>query len=102
MSIAMIETTRFLVQEMTAMVGYTQSDEITLVWYEPSQSLADYAFDGRFQKIATVLAGMASAKFYKLVLEHLPDKAGETPHFDCRVWQVPSSRAVLGHPRACE
>src|SRR4051812_24474708 len=90
MSIAMIEATRYLVQELNALVGYTQSDEITLAWYESSQSLSEYDFDGRFQKLASVLAGMASAKFCQLVREHLPAKANETPHFDCRVWQVPS------------
>jgi tRNA(His) 5'-end guanylyltransferase len=90
MSIAMIETTRFLVQELHALVGYTQSDEITLAWFEASRSASDYAFDGRFQKIASVLAGMASAKFCQLVREHLPAKANDTPHFDCRVWQVPT------------
>jgi tRNA(His) guanylyltransferase len=90
MSMAMIETTRFLVQEMTALVGYTQSDEITLAWFESSQSASDYAFDGRFQKLASVLAGMASARFCRLVVEHLPGKVNETPHFDCRVWQVPT------------
>lgn len=90
MSIAMIETTRYLVQEMAALIGYTQSDEITLVWFEASQSASDYAFDGRFQKLASILAGMTSTKFYQLVLEHLPNKAKETPHFDCRVWQVPT------------
>jgi len=90
MSTAMIETTRYLVHEMTALIGYTQSDEITLAWYEPSQSLSDYAFDGRFQRFASVLAGMASARFCQLVVEHLPAKVRETPHFDCRVWQVPA------------
>jgi tRNA(His) 5'-end guanylyltransferase len=39
---------------------------------------------------ASVLAGMASAKFCQLVIEHLPNKVKETPHFDCRVWQVPT------------
>lgn len=90
MSIAMIETTRYLVQEMTALVGYTQSDEITLAWFEPSESVSDYAFDGRFQKLASVIAGMASTRFFQLVLQHLPGKAKESPHFDCRVWQVPT------------
>jgi tRNA(His) guanylyltransferase len=90
MSTAMIETARYLVQDMTAIVGYTQSDEITLAWFESSQSASAYAFDGRFQKLASVLAGMASARFVQLVLKHLPEKAGETPHFDCRVWQVPT------------
>jgi tRNA(His) guanylyltransferase len=90
MSLAMIETTRYLVQEMIALVGYTQSDEITLAWYEPVQSESDYAFDGRFQKLSSVLAGMASARFCQLVATHLPGKVQETPHFDCRVWQVPT------------
>ncbi|MDQ3336210.1 MAG: tRNA(His) guanylyltransferase Thg1 family protein [Myxococcota bacterium] len=90
MSVSMIETARYLVQEMQALVGYTQSDEITLAWYEPADSTSDYMFDGRFQKIASVLAGMASARFAKLVAQHLPQKADETPHFDCRVWQVPT------------
>jgi len=90
MSAAMVETARYLVQEMRPLVGYTQSDEITLAWFEPSQSVSDYDFDGRFQKLASVLAGMASTRFYQLVLEHLPQKAKETPHFDCRVWQVPT------------
>ncbi len=33
MSVSMIETARYLVQEMQALVGYTQSDEITLAWH---------------------------------------------------------------------
>jgi tRNA(His) 5'-end guanylyltransferase len=90
MSTAMMETTRFLIKEMTALVGYTQSDEITLAWFESSQSASDYAFDGRFQKLASLLAGMASARFCQLVAQHLPNKVSETPHFDCRVWQVPT------------
>jgi tRNA(His) guanylyltransferase len=90
LSHAMIETARYLVQEMLALVAYTQSDEITLAWYEPVQSASTYAFDGRFQKLASVLAGMASARFCQLVSEHVPSKASETPHFDCRVWQVPT------------
>jgi tRNA(His) guanylyltransferase len=90
MSRCMSETTRFLVQEMQARVGYTQSDEITLAFYEPSQSASEYAFDGRFQKLASVLAGMASARFCQLVLQHLPAKTSEVPHFDCRIWQVPT------------
>jgi tRNA(His) guanylyltransferase len=90
LSRAMIETARYLVKEMLALVAYTQSDEITLAWYEPVQSASSYAFDGRFQKLASVLAGMASARFGKLIAELVPSKASETPHFDCRVWQVPT------------
>jgi tRNA(His) guanylyltransferase len=90
LSTVMIETARYLVQDLTAIVAYTQSDEITLAWYEASTSASDYLFDGRFQKLASVLAGAASARFVKLVAQHLPEKSDETPHFDCRVWQVPT------------
>ena len=90
MSRSMIETARYLVQETGALVGYTQSDEITLAWYEPAGGERDYLFDGRLQKIASVLAGMASARFVQLVAQHLPHKAAEVPHFDARVWQVPT------------
>jgi tRNA(His) guanylyltransferase len=90
MSRCMVETTRFLVQEMSAAVGYTQSDEITLAWYESSQSASEYAFDGRFQKLASVLAGMASTRFSQLIARELPAKSTAVPHFDCRVRQVPT------------
>ena len=89
MSCSMIETTRFLVDKLHARVGYTQSDEITLAW-SSSAIPSPYPFNGRLQKLSSVLAGMASARFCQLVVEHLPSKARETPHFDCRVWQVPS------------
>lgn len=95
MSTAMVETTRYLVFELRPLVGYTQSDEITLVWFESSESLSQYSFDGRFQKLVSITAGMASAKFSQLVLEHLPEKANFTPHFDSRVWQVPTIRDAL-------
>jgi tRNA(His) guanylyltransferase len=95
MSRAMIETARCLVHDANALVGYTQSDEITLVWYEPTESESDYPFDGRYQKLASVLAGLASARFVQLVAEHLPGKVAERPHFDCRVWQVPTLQDAL-------
>lgn len=90
MSRCMVETTRYLVQETSALVGYTQSDEVTLAWYEPVQAAKGYAFEGRFQKLTSVLAGMASARFAQLGAEMLPAKANAVPHFDCRVWQVPT------------
>lgn len=90
MSKCMIETTKFLVEETNALVGFVQSDEISLVWFVPPDSVSDYIFGGRIQKITSVLAGMASAKFMKLVMEHIPEKNDTVPSFDCRVWQVPS------------
>ena len=95
MSRLMIETTRFLVGELNARVGYTQSDEITLAWYEPSDSTSAYPFDGRYQKMTSVLAGLASAFFCKMMMSSMPEKQEATPCFDCRVWQVPTLKEAL-------
>jgi tRNA(His) 5'-end guanylyltransferase len=86
----MVETTRVLVDDLQALVGYTQSDEITLLWSVPAAGPTDYPFDGRFQKLASIASGLASAAFTRLVAEHLPEKSRSLPSFDARVWQVPS------------
>jgi len=88
----MREAATSLVASFNATVGYTQSHEITLLFPEP-QNL----FDGRFQKYHSVLAGLASAAFYKALVKHLPEKTerGPVPCFDCRVWQVPSLDTAL-------
>ena len=90
LSTCMIETTKYLVEETHANVGYTQSDEISLAWFIPADSAADYMFVGRVQKLTSILAGLASAKFLRLVIEKIPEKADKIPVFDCRVWQVPT------------
>lgn len=95
LSFCMAETAAYLVEKNQPAFGYTQSDEITLAWYEGPEQNSEYLFGGRFQKLASVLAGMASARFTKLVAEKLPEKAEAVPHFDCRVWQVPSLQAAV-------
>lgn len=94
LSDCMIETTKFLVDETHAKIGYTQSDEISLVWYYDAKEAADYMFDGRIQKLTSILAALASVKFMKLVLEKIPEKAMQVPVFDCRVWQVPTKEVA--------
>lgn len=86
---AMAATACALVEEFHAVVGYTQSDEITLVWREP------VLFDGRFQKMTSVLAGYCSARFVQNARLHCPEKDSLTPCFDCRVFQVPDFQTVL-------
>lgn len=88
-------TTGALVDEFHADVGYTQSDEITLAWYLPPHSkgntASQYPFNGRFQKLTSVLAGFASAAFYYQALRRIDSiDMRDIPSFDCRVWQVPS------------
>ena len=90
LSDCMIQTTAYLVEETHAKIGYTQSDEISLVWFIDANDTAEYMFSGRIQKMTSILASLASVKFAKLVAEKIPEKAEQVPVFDCRVWQVPT------------
>ena len=49
-----------LVEETQAVIGYTQSDEISLVFYTADPK-AQVFFDGRIQKMTSVLAAMTTA-----------------------------------------
>lgn len=82
---AMCETTAHLVHESHARIGYTQSDEISLVWLAETPE-SDVFFSGKVQKMASVLASMAAAKFARVCP---PGFEHRLPHFDCRVFQVP-------------
>ena len=86
----MQETTRHLVKETNALIGYTQSDEITLIWYVGADDPRQYMFDGKCQKNCSVLASIATCFFVKNLPKYLPSKADEFPTFDARVWQVPT------------
>lgn len=84
------EVTAYLVEESNAIVGYTQSDEITLILYNGGHPESQIFFDGRVAKLTSVLASMATAKFNALVSHWLPEKCERLAFFDCRVWNVPS------------
>lgn len=79
-----------LVDRFGVTVGYTQSDEITLVWYTPTDGAADYPFSGRFQKLDSLLAAYATVIFNKHLPSYLPEKITELPIFDCRSFVVPN------------
>lgn len=83
----MVETTKFLVQETGALIGYTQSDEITLILYSDNMESQLYN-GGKKQKILSKLTGKCVTFFNKKVAEFLPDK--EFVNFDCRIYQVPT------------
>jgi tRNA(His) 5'-end guanylyltransferase len=84
----MTETTKFLVQETNAVVGYTQSDEITLVLYSNNRKSAIYN-DGKKQKILSKLTAKCVNFFNEKRKELLPthDKVAV---FDCRIYQTPT------------
>lgn len=85
----MIETTKYLVKETNANCAYTQSDEITLCWFNSNPKASPY-FNGKVFKIITELSAMCSVFFNEKLSEYLPEKVGKRPRFDARVWNVPN------------
>ncbi len=80
-------TTMALVKETNAAVGYTQSDEITLILKPRPQAI----YGGRVEKICSHLAALASVKFLIQVQKRLPPiYANKEPTFDCRCFNVPN------------
>jgi tRNA(His) guanylyltransferase len=90
LSRAMIQTTCALVEKMHATLGYTQSDEISLAFISSGPD-SDTIFNGRTQKLVSVLASFATIAFVT-ELDHLglTNYLDREPHFDCRVCQMPS------------
>lgn len=86
----MRDTTKMLVEKTNANLGYTQSDEISLVWYLPEDHPGQYFFGGRFQKLVGILSSMATGYFIRELDKRIPEKAGQTPEIDARVWQLPT------------
>lgn len=85
MTAAMIETTKHLVHATHARMGYVQSDEISLVWLAGAPE-SDVFFSGKIQKMCSVLASIAAAKFATAIPS---EYASRLPHFDARVFQLP-------------
>lgn len=84
--------------------GYVQSDEITLVLTDFDTIYTDAWFDGNVQKITSVSASMAAAKFNQLrhlrylegcddltwwVGENIKEEFNKLACFDSRCWVIP-------------
>lgn len=94
MTACMVGTTKRLVEEFHARIGYTQSDEISLVWLCDKPE-SEPLFGGKVHKMTSVLASYATAAFGQQLIKHFSfgageDYASELPHFDCRAFQLPS------------
>ena len=89
LSEAMTGTMSGLIEKTHARLGYTQSDEISLVYVAETPE-SDVLFNGRPFKMTSVLAALATALFTaQLRIVGLGDYADRLPHFDCRVCQLP-------------
>lgn len=80
----MIEVTKALVEETCATVGYTQSDEISLIWHTDNPN-GQVFFNGKLQKLVSICASIATAYFNNPGCDDQP-----LAFFDCRVFTVPS------------
>lgn len=101
---AMADTCKALVEETQALFGYVQTDEISLVWYLGDDVDPDHhlLFDGRIQKLCSVLSGFASASFVSALLARCDAEMHEgilkaRPHFDARIWNVPDKTEAANY-----
>ena len=85
-------TTEFLVSLFSkCYLGYTQSDEITLVFYNNYQDPLE--FSGRIQKLCSIIASKCTCFFALNASKYLPpnfEGMDTYPVFDCRIWNVPN------------
>lgn len=89
--------TKHLIQETNACIGYTQSDEITLVIHNEGYQV-EQPFGGKVQKLTSVLASIATAKFNSLRPKYLPGFKEDTlAMFDCRCFQVPNKHEAFNN-----
>lgn len=94
LSSMMIDLTKMLVEETSAKIGYTQSDEISLV-LKSNDLKSEVFFNGKVFKMTSALASFASVRFNKMLPTRLPEKANFEPTFDCRVFHVPDDEEAV-------
>ena len=85
----MVQTTAYLVEQTNARIGYTQSDEITLIYLQDKPKSEIY-LNGRVQKMTSILASMATGYFNDCRETALRRDPETIAMFDCRAFQVPS------------
>jgi tRNA(His) guanylyltransferase len=100
---AFIRTMNDLLHYSNAVTGFTQSDEITLIFAaEPLQ--ANMTFAGRMAKIQSIYASIASARFnHYMRLFDWTDRSSETANrvtgghafFDARAFSVPDDATAM-------
>ena len=98
----MIEMTKFIVGETGALIGYTQSDEASFLWYSEDYK-SQIFFNGRAQKMNSNIASLATGFFNENLGKYLPKKkevsslTGKFPIFDCRVYNLPVAFEVANY-----
>ena len=90
---AMVETVKYLCEEIdTCQIGYTQSDEISLLLKDFTKFKTQAWFDNEVQKIVSSSAALATAIFNDVVSKTIPAELrnGRFGYFDSRAFNVPT------------
>lgn len=91
---AMVSTTAKLVEISNAVIGYTQSDEITLILNSDNPKSQVY-FDGKISKIISVLSSICTYYFNKYIDIDTYIGVDKSAFFDCRAFQVPNKTEAV-------
>lgn len=67
-------------------IGYTQSDEISILFTDYDTHETQAWFDYNVQKLCSVASSIASVKF--------TEEFGKRAHFDCRVFNIPKEEVT--------
>jgi len=94
LSALMVDVTKELVDATHALIGYTQSDEITLI-LPPATRESEMWLGGKFQKLVSVTAAMATAHFNAGVPHCIPERVGRLAFFDSRAWAMPTEAEAV-------
>lgn len=76
-----------LMKELGAKIGYTQSDEISLLLTDYKTIKTDAQFGYNLSKLISVSASIATSEFAKYLLKNT--LINEFPYFDSRVFNIP-------------
>ena len=93
----MDEVTAELVDMTDAVIGYTHSDEISLILWNYGILNSDIYFHGRRDKLVSVLASAATWHFHRALLAYLPAKVGKLALFDCRAWNILTPHEAINY-----
>lgn len=89
---AMIATTEHLVKNIQgALIGYTQSDEISILMSDTATLTTDAWFDNDLTKLCSVSASLATAFFNSYFVHPVHDVVAI---FDSRAFNIPESEIV--------
>lgn len=89
----MANTMKFVCDNIQgAVFGYCQSDEISILLRDYDSLTTDAWFGGNVQKIVSVSASLATAKFNELASSAFEDKP--LAYFDSRVFNLPKEEVV--------